>query len=180
MLLVEGLLIREIQVGEAWSTELLNRGDLLRPWLEDAASFVEARWHVAEPAQIAILEPRLTRQLAEWPVLIEELVERGLRRSRSMAVHAAIAATRRIEDRLLLLFWHLAERWGQTQADGVRLDLPLTHGTLAHTIGAQRPTVTTALSSLAERDQVVRASDGAWMLRGSAPTPPAIPADRGE
>lgn len=177
LLLVQGLLIREVRVVDSWSAELLNPGDLLRPWLEDAASFVEAEWHVAEAAKIAVLEPRLTRRLAEWPVLIEELIDRGLRRSRSMAVHAAIAARRRVEDRLLLLFWHLAERRGQTQADGVRLDLPLTHSTLAHAIGAQRPTVTTALSRLAESNQVVRDVGDAWLLRGRAPEPPSAAAE---
>jgi hypothetical protein len=167
-LLAAGIVVREVCVAESWSAELLNQGDLLRPWLEDAASFVE--WQVVEPATLAVLDPALTARLARWPELVEEFVERAMRRSRSMAVHAAIAGTRRIEDRLLLLFWHLAERWGRREPDGVVLELALTHTTLSHLIGAERPTVTTALGDLAERGALTRTRGGRWLLRGEPPS----------
>jgi hypothetical protein len=36
-------------------------------------------------------------------------------------------------------------------------------------VGARRPTVSTALSELAERDELVRRADGSWLLRGDPP-----------
>ena len=68
-----------------------------------------------------------------------------------------------------MLFWHLSERWGRVTAEGVRLELPLTHEVLAELVGAQRPTVTTALSRLARRGELVRVAGRSWLLRASSP-----------
>ena len=169
-LLARGLIMREISVAGAWSVELLDQGDLLRPWIEDAASFVEADWRVIEPARLVALDRRATRAAGDRRGLIEDLVDRAMRRSRSMAVHAAIAATRRIEDRLLLLLWHVAERRGRTGANGVEVSLPVTHETLAHLVGARRPSVTTALRRLEDRGALTRRRPGEWLLHGEPPS----------
>jgi hypothetical protein len=64
----------------------------------------------------------------------------------------------------------LADRWGRVERDGsVVVPLPLTHRLLAGIVGSQRPTVTTALSRLAERRRVSRRDDG-WVLHGAPPT----------
>jgi CRP/FNR family cyclic AMP-dependent transcriptional regulator len=70
---------------------------------------------------------------------------------------------------LKALFWHLAERWGRVSGDGVVVPLALTHRILGQLVGARRPTVSTALSELAERGELVRRSDGSWLLRGDPP-----------
>ena len=49
------------------------------------------------------------------------------------------------------------------------IPLALTHRILGQLVGARRPTVSTALSELAERDELVRRSDGSWLLRGDPP-----------
>ena len=36
-------------------------------------------------------------------------------------------------------------------------------------VGARRPTVSTALSELAEREELTRRPDGSWLLRGDPP-----------
>ena len=169
-LLAAGLVVREVTVAGAWSVELLDQGDLLRPWIEDAASFVDAEWRVIEPARLVALDKRATRAARDSAGLIEDLVDRAMRRSRSMAVHAAIAATRRIEDRLLLLLWHVAERRGRTGANGVEVSLPVTHETLAHLVGARRPSVTTALRCLEDRGALTRRRPGEWVLHGDPPS----------
>jgi hypothetical protein len=45
----------------------------------------------------------------------------------------------------------------------------LTHRILGQLVGARRPTVSTALSELAERKELVRRPDGSWLLRGDPP-----------
>jgi DNA-binding transcriptional ArsR family regulator len=49
-------------------------------------------------------------------------------------------------------------------ASGVVLPLRLTHDSLARLVGAQRPTVSTALKSLQDAGEVTRRRDGAWVL----------------
>jgi CRP-like cAMP-binding protein len=50
-------------------------------------------------------------------------------------------------------------------ADGVHLNLPVTHETLGNLIAARRPSVSAALGGLAERGLVRRDGDG-WVLLG--------------
>ena len=47
--------------------------------------------------------------------------------------------------------------------------LALTHRILGQLVGARRPTVSTALSELAEREELTRRPDGSWLLRGDPP-----------
>ena len=42
-----------------------------------------------------------------------ELFNRGTRRAHHLAVALAISHHQRVDDRLLLTLWHLAERWGR-------------------------------------------------------------------
>ena len=74
-----------------------------------------------------------------------------------------------MDRRLKALFWHLAERWGRVSGDGVIVPLALTHRILGQLVGARRPTVSTALSELAEREELTRRPDGSWLLRGDPP-----------
>jgi CRP-like cAMP-binding protein len=53
--------------------------------------------------------------------------------------------------------------------DGVVVPLALTHRILGQLVGARRPTVSTALGELAERDELARRPDGSWLLRGDPP-----------
>jgi len=48
--------------------------------------------------------------------------------------------------------------------------LALTHRILGQLVGARRPTVSTALGELAERNELNRRADGSWLLRGDPPT----------
>jgi CRP/FNR family transcriptional regulator, cyclic AMP receptor protein len=79
-------------------------------------------------------------------------------------VCAAISAWPRVEERVLALFWQLADRWGVVRPDGVVIELALTHATIGHLVGAQRPTVSLALHALAEAGLLRRGDTGAWTL----------------
>ena len=71
------------------------------------------------------------------------------------------------EGRSLVQFWQLAERWGHVDRDGIAVSLPLTHELLAKLVGAARPSVTTALGRLAERELLQRTGD-VWRLSGDS------------
>ena len=169
-IVLEGLLGRRVMLdGRGRSLELLGQGDLFRPWQEDSASFSQVSWVVIEAAQVAELNDSVAARARRHPQLLETLTERAFRRSRRLAVSAAIANTVGVEDRLLLLLWQLTELWGRKAPEGAVLPLRLSHQTLADLVGARRPTVTLALRTLVERGEIRRGARGEWVLTGDPP-----------
>jgi CRP/FNR family transcriptional regulator, cyclic AMP receptor protein len=173
LLLVEGLIARRVALADRTCAELLGPGDLLRPWQkesEHAALPFDTTFRTIKPATIAVLDRRFCARLMRWPEVVCTLLGRALQRSRNLAAHMTIAQLPRIEVRLLVLFWHLADRWGRVRTGGVWLPLPLSHELLGAIIGARRPSVTSALSLLSEQGVVLRQDDGSWLLTGEPPT----------
>lgn len=171
-LIIEGLLTREVDVLGRRCVELLGAGDVFRPWRWDAeGSHVQAEvgWVVLEPTRLAVLDHGLVTRMTPWPQLGLELFSRATRRAHSLAVSLAIAHHQRVDDRLLLTLWHLAERWGRVRPEGIAVRLPLSHQRLADLVGAHRPSVTTAMGDLVRAGAISRCEDGTWTLHGSPP-----------
>ena len=171
LLVLGGVISRQASIGEVSSTELLGSGDVLRPWQTDADVGLipcEVTWEVLHIARVAVLDRHFAEQITPWPELTAELLDRTVRRSRWQSLAVAIAHLRRVDLRLVILMWHLAERWGRVTPRGVVIPLQLTHERLAGLIGAQRPSVTTALNELLERDVLGRRTDRCWILRARA------------
>jgi hypothetical protein len=172
VLLLDGLVMRAQRVGSVISAELLGSGDVVRPWHagDEGSSLVSnARWQVLQPTQVAILDRRFAQVAGRWPEVVSALMERSVQRARLLAFQMGVGHLRRVDARLLLLFWRLADRWGRMTPDGVVLPLSLTHGWLANLVGAQRPSVTTALGTLVGAGRLERLDDGGWLLRGGPP-----------
>lgn len=171
-LITDGLLSRDVQVIGRQCVELLGHGDVMRPWSWDGeGSHVHAEigWTVLEPTCLAVLDQRLVARIAPWPQLGVELFNRGTRRAHALAVSLAISFHQRVDDRLLLTLWHLAERWGRVHREGIVVPLPLSHQRLADLVGAHRPAVTTALGKLTHAGSLSRREDGDWVLHGEPP-----------
>ena len=169
---LEGLLIRDIELVTRRAGELLGRGDVLRPSEhdgEDAPLPFSVEWTVVEPARVAVLDREASRALVHWPELVSGLLGRAIRRAHWLSLRHVIGQLIRVDARLLALFWHMADRWGHVEPEGVVVPLRLTHETLARLVGAQRPSVTLALGELAERELVVRRPDRTWRLSGDPP-----------
>jgi hypothetical protein len=174
ILVVEGLLLRRVMIAETRCTELIGRGDVLRPWSMDAAEVssvpIEADWRVVDqPAKFAVLDRHVTRRLGNWPVITCELVDRAVRRARWLSFQLAVSHTRHVHTRLLTILWHFADRWGRVRPDGIVVDLRLSHRTLGEIVGARRPTVTSALGELRDEGKLRMLEDGAWVLLGEPP-----------
>jgi CRP/FNR family transcriptional regulator, cyclic AMP receptor protein len=171
LLVLDGMLLRRVGVEGRFGAELLSAGDVLRPWQREGPSSSiprNLRWHVLERCRIAVLDLELMRRLSDYPEIYGRLVGRALRRSRRLAVNIAIVHQPRVEARVLMLLWHLADRWGTVRVDGVMMPVRLTHETIAELIAARRPTVSSALSALERAGALQRTRDG-WLLRGSPP-----------
>ncbi len=172
LLVLDGLLMRDVAIAQATCTELIGRGDLLRPWdwERDVLTIKPVvTWTALQPVRLAVLDRRIAAVLGRWPELVSALVARAVRRSFELATNQATSHLTRVDARLELLFWGLADRWGRVGPDGVVLELPLTHQVLGRLVGAQRPSVTTALSDLSRRGVIERREDGAWVLHGDPP-----------
>jgi hypothetical protein len=177
LLVLDGLVVRRVGFDGRWGAELLGPGDLLRPWEGDGDSIsgtlpFETYWRVMNPLRIAVLDLPWAARMATYPQVGGELTGRALKRSRRLVTSMAIVQVPRLDDRLWMIFWELADRWGRVHPDGVHLDLPLTHELLSHLAAARRPSVSGALTRLAERGHVKRVGR-AWVLVGD---PPGLPA----
>jgi CRP/FNR family transcriptional regulator, cyclic AMP receptor protein len=171
LLVLEGLLLRQVGVDGRFGAELLGVGDLLRPWQANDTRptlALTTGWKVLEPVRLAILDETVARRFADYPELTGGLVDRALERSRNLTINMAIVHQARVNVRLHMLFWHLAGRWGRVRAQGVWLQLALTHTVLADLVAARRPTVTTALTELT-RQGLVSPAGGGWLLSGEPP-----------
>jgi CRP/FNR family transcriptional regulator, cyclic AMP receptor protein len=172
LLLLEGLLTRDVVLGETLATELVGRGDILRPVDhdgQDAPVPFDVAWHVLEPTRIAILDRTFATVIGRWPEAMEVLMVGAVARARSLAINLAVSHLRRVDVRLHVMMWYLADRWGKVTPEGVHVPLRLTHQTLGRLVGAQRPSVTTALKQLAEEGTLTRAPDQTWLLHGDPP-----------
>ena len=171
LLVLSGVLCRRVVQSECYGAELIGPGDLLRPWDQVSAWSsipVESSWIVLQPVRLAVLDSAFAHRAGPYPEISAELLKRGLLRSRYLTILVAIISQRRIDTRLTMLFWHLADRFGRLRGEWVEIPVPLTHSTLAELVAARRPSVTTALSALSERG-VLQRTRGGWNLRGTVP-----------
>ncbi len=171
-LLLDGLLARDLILAGTTCTELLGEGDVIQPWVatrEDGLVRYHVLWHVLSPVRLAVFDEQFARSLAQWPQVMGALLERAVRRTTQMSVHQALLQLSPLETRLLVLFWHLAERWGHVTPEGVSVRLQMSHELLGQLVGSRRASVTTALRRVADSGRVERNPDGSWLLHGSPP-----------
>ena len=169
--MLDGVLVRRVGYGGRFGAELLADGDLLRPWEfdgEDTIGF-ETGWRVLTPDAPGRARPAVDRAdgaatRASGPAL----AGRALARSRRLTAMMAIAQQPRLDDRLWMLFWELADRHGRVHADGVHVDLPLTHEVLSHLV-ARPPPVGLGRADEAGRRGGVRRNGRGWVLHGEPP-----------
>ena len=169
MLVLQGVLAREVHACERTATELLGAGDLLRPWDLDPGEPVQndVVWRVLVRAELALLDDGFTDRTRPWPEIGEELLHRLGERADGMAMQRAIASHPRVDMRVAMLLWHLAGRFGKVGADGgVHLALPLTHRLIGELIGAERSPVSHAIGRLTRAGLLERDGDG-WLLIGT-------------
>jgi CRP/FNR family transcriptional regulator, cyclic AMP receptor protein len=170
LLLVEGVIALDVQVGDRTASELVGAGDLLAPWTSSAdvvllASETFSRALVRTRA--AILDQAFAERIRPWPQILHALLRRAVRRTMELNVHRAATCHPRADARIALLLWHLAERWGVVLANGILVPLPLTHRLIGQLVGAERPSVSHALARLSSAGLVTREANG-LVLHGTA------------
>jgi len=166
LLVLDGLIVRSVDVEGLRCCELLGPGDVLRPWDEDGGVTLDTRatLRVLEDARIALLDQAFARRACRWPSVTSELLRRTMSRSRSLSISLAITQARRADVRLRDLFWHLADRWGRVTPQGVVLTANLTHSVISQLTGLRRPTVSLTLAELERAREIVRVSKDTWLI----------------
>jgi hypothetical protein len=182
LLLLDGVVALDVQVGDRVASELVGAGDLLAPWTSDddvvlLASDVYSRALVR--TRIAVLDEAFVNRVRPWPQIVHALLRRAVRRAMELNVHRAATCHPRADARIALLLWHLAERWGVVEPDGILVPLPLTHRLIGQLVGAERPSVSHALSRLAGTGLISRRREG-LILHGTAAHHMACLAQRAE
>lgn len=172
LLLLEGLVVRRVGRTGRYGAELLGPGDLMRPWQhdgEDVSLPFDTSFRVIDQALLAMLDARFAARAAPYPEVSSALIGRAMQRSRTLVVNMAIAHYPRIDRRLLMLLWHLADRWGRVTPEGIRVPLRLTHQILADLVASRRPSVTSGLQRLAQEGLLSKLGDN-WLLHGEPPS----------
>jgi len=171
LFVLDGLLIRRVEVGKRSACELFGPTDLIRPWDTDGEYDplpIAVNWIVLKRTRLAVLDTAFVLRIARWPTITSRIVSRVAQRARYLTLTQAVTHLPRAYVRLLILFWLLAERWGRVGTDGVYVTLPLTHEVLAMLIGAHRPTVTIALQRLTRAGFLIRERSDRWLLTNRA------------
>jgi CRP-like cAMP-binding protein len=163
-LVVSGMLVSHLRVGEQAGMRILGPGDVVSAGtVPPSMLLVDSGCRAVSTTQLAMLGKDLLVGGHRWPRLVAGLHARTAEQIERVAVQLAICQLPRVEDRLLALFWLLAEQWGRVTPGGTVLPLALTHETLGALVGARRPTVTLALGDLSDRGAVLR-QGRAWLL----------------
>lgn len=168
---LDGLLLRRVEVGKRSACELFGPTDLIRPWDSDGEYDplpISVTWLVLKRTRLAVLDTAFVLRIARWPTITSRIVSRVAQRARYLTLTQAVTHLPRAYVRLLILFWLLAERWGKVSTEGVYVTLPLTHEVLAMLIGAHRPTVTIALQRLTRAGFLIRERSDRWLLTNRA------------
>ncbi len=170
---LEGLVLRNTQLGARVVTEIVGAGDILDTRDDDVEpSLVSTttEYVVHRTAKLAFLGDRFGAGARRWPGLHDVVHAQLARQRRRASTHLAILQLPRVEDRILSVFSHFADRWGRVTPEGVAIDLPLTHELIGQIIGGRRPTVSLALAELAGGGVLERRDDGSWLLARTAAT----------
>ncbi len=162
---LDGVLSREVPVAGRGLPQLLHRGDVV-PVPVRVASTVPAdvRLHAIGDAAVAVLGVEFARAAARWPPVLAAFQRRLSLQDQRLAAQGAIGQLPRVEQRLLALFWLLADDWGTVSGDSVAIPLRLTHQELGRYVGARRPTISLALKELEASGKLTRRDDGNWLL----------------
>ena len=169
---LSGLLTFSVAMDGADGLQLRGTGDVLLAQHSDGRLAGEAAaWAVAKPARLAVLDDVFVGATRRWPTLLAAFLRRLSAQDEALAVQHSIAQLPRVDQRLLALLWQLAQRWGCVTRVGIVLPLALTHEVLGQLVGSRRPTVSLALTGLAEQGLVLRQPDRTWLLTGEPPGP---------
>jgi CRP-like cAMP-binding protein len=170
LLIVDGLLCREVALHDCHMLELLGPGAILQlPVVSERPRLGgDIQLTAVTGATLVGLGGSFVRAAGRWPSLLPEIHRRLEAQREHLAIQGLIAHLPRAEHRLLLQLWHLADRYGRVTREGTQIPLPLRHDLLGQLTACRRSTVTLAISALVADGYLRRMADGSWLLTAHA------------
>jgi CRP-like cAMP-binding protein len=163
-IVADGLVTRDAVLASRVCTQIFGPRDILSlDPLENASLRMGLEFTVLAPARLALLDDAFLAAGQRWPQLLGRMLSTATSQLGRLSAEQTVSQLPRVEDRLIALFWHLADRWGVRRSADVVVTLPLTHETLGRLIGARRPTVSLGLRQLADTGALRRQGEQ-WML----------------
>ncbi len=167
VLVVEGTILRSVQIGHRTSALLHGAGDVLPGSGFEPRPF-RAHARALTTSVVVVLDPPVMAAIARTPALAARVADAVDAQAGLLGVLSLLAQLTSIAERLDVLLPMLANRWGTVGADGVLLPGFLTHSVLSELIGVRRPSLTTALVDLKDRGRLRRLDDRRWLLAPEA------------
>jgi CRP-like cAMP-binding protein len=166
VLILAGVVVLRMELGDTAHLEVVGEGDLLYPWLVGSETMLQEQVtvDVVTSGCGALLDGRFAARMAAWPEVFAALARRQITRTRRLILQACILSLPRVEDRLELMLWRLAEQFGTMTREGLAVQLPFTHRQLAEMVGARRPTISGAVKSLAAEGRIRQPGRRQWLL----------------
>lgn len=167
LVVLSGTVLDESRLADRELGELVLPGEVLLPWEPSPTGLRSERTLSAlGDVRLAVLDRQFLRACAAWPQLMVTISRRLNDQEHRVATRGLICQLPRVDQRVLAVLWHLAERIGRVSAGGVIVPLDTTHAELGRLIGAQRPTVSLAVKQLTADGALQRRSEGGWLLCG--------------
>jgi hypothetical protein len=182
---VEGVIAHDLVSGGRVAKHLLGPGDVLAPAVRRGRYLPLLRlFGVTDEARLAVLDESFDAVVRRWPAIARALVAQVEEQMERVAVQQLISQLPRAEQRIVALLWHLADRWGYEEPQGMVLPLTLSHEAISRLVGGRRSTVSAALGTLAGAGLVTRLANDTWLLTPASrellepsatpPRPPSI------
>jgi CRP-like cAMP-binding protein len=116
--------------------------------------------------QLVAVDQSLLRSCLRWPPVGKALLESLTQRLRLNTLSLAVHQSPRVEERLWLALWQLADRFGRVSPSGAVVTLPgVTHSVLAEVVAARRPSVSSAMRRLSDGGLIEVTGRHRWLLR---------------
>lgn len=164
-LIADGIVAHDLVLGGRTATHLLGRGDILVPAVRPSQLLPLTRmFGVADATRLAVLDASFDAVVRKWPAIAGALLGQVERQMERVAVQQLISQLPRADQRIVALLWHLADRWGRADGEGLRVPLTICHEAISHLVDGRRPTISAALGRLADQDLVTRLPNGTWWL----------------
>ncbi len=168
-MVADGLLAARLRISGHTSTVILGSGDMVCACDIEAlhGSMPEERSILALTAiRVVAVDHRLLRSCLRWPAVARALLDCLTQRLRLSTLSLAVHQSPRVEERLWLALWQLADRFGRVSPSGAVVTLPhVTHSVLAEVVAARSPSVTSAMSRLSASGLIEVTGRHRWLLR---------------
>lgn len=173
LLALDGALMCRTALGEdeIEVVELVGPGDVFRVDRENWAIGPLSRaasWSAPGRCRIAVLDHDFQVLTSSWPTIGMALLRR-MTEQNNVRLQIAITRIRSVETRVLVLLWHLSDRFGGRGSGAKLMPLALPDELLAELAAIDRQSFQGAVDALVRKQRISRRSDGGWLLFGPPP-----------